>query len=184
MTRTRLLNKYRKDGGVGNLFAYKRQRSLCVKLLRKSKKAFYNNVKKITDTRKFQQAIKSNFTDKTFKDERITLVVDGDKVITEEKDVVKKFKDHFKKIVETLKIDRPILSDLSDDPVLNATEKCFHHAIVLKIKKARDSSDCFSFKLVTIEDICKEILALDASKATQSNDMSTKIIKNNSDIFA
>ena len=178
MTRTRLLNKYRKDGGVGNLFAYKRQRSLCVKLLRKSKKAFYNNVKKITDTRKFQQAIKSNFTDKTFKDERITLVVDGDKVITEEKDVVKKFKDHFEKI------DRSILSDLSDDPVLNAIEKCFHHAIVLKIKKARDSSDCFSFKLVTIEDICKEILALDASKATQSNDMSTKIIKNNSDIFS
>ena len=36
------------------------------------------------------------------------------------------------------------------------------------IKEARDSSDSFSFKLVTIEDICKEILALDASKATQS----------------
>ena len=52
-----------------------------------------------------------------------------------------------------------------------------HHPSVLKIK-ARDSSDYFSFKLVTIEDICKEILALDASKATQSNDMPTKIIKN------
>ena len=33
--------------------------------------------------------------------------VDGDKVITEEKDAVKKFKDHCEKIVETLKIDRP-----------------------------------------------------------------------------
>ena len=42
-----------------------------------------------------------------------------------------------------------------------------HHPSVLKIK-ARESSDYFSFKLVTIEDICKEILALDASKATQS----------------
>ena len=59
------------------------------------------------------------FTDKTLKDERITLVK-GDKVITEEKDVIKLFKDHFEKIVETLKIDHPILSDLSDDPVLNA----------------------------------------------------------------
>ena len=86
--------------------------------------------------------------------------------LTEEKDVVKIFKDQFEKIVETLKIDRPILSDLSDDPVLNAIENFSHHASILKIKKARNSSDCFSFKLVTVEDICKEIRTLYASKAT------------------
>ena len=185
MTRTRLLNKYRKYNSAENLFAYKRQRNLCVKLLRKSKKDFYNNlnVKRITDKRKFWQTIKPNFTDKTLRDERITLV-EGDKVITEEKHVVKKFKDHFEKIVETLKIDRPKLSDSSDDPVLNAIENFSHHASVLKIKEARDSTDCFSFKLVSIEDIYKEIRALDASKATQSDGIRTKIIKNNSDIFS
>ena len=119
-----------------NLFAYKRQRNLCVKHLRKSKNVFYNNlnVKKITDNRKFWQTIKPNFTDKTLKDERITLV-DGDKVMTEEKNLVKKFKDHFEKTVETLKIDRPILSDLSDDPVLNATENFSRNASVLKSKR-------------------------------------------------
>ena len=37
---------------------------------------------------------------------------------------------------------------------------------------------------ISLEDICKEILAIDASKATQSNDMPTKIIKNNSIIFS
>ena len=58
-----------------------------------------------------------------------------------------------------------------------------HHASVLKIKEARNSSDCFSFKLVTIEDICKEIRALDAWKDIQSDDIPTKIIKNNSDIL-
>ena len=77
-----------------------------------------------------------------------------------------------------------MLSDLSYDPVLNASEKFPHHASVLKIKEARNSYDCFSFKLVTIEDICKEIRALDASKVTQSDDIPTKIIKNNSDIFS
>ena len=59
-----------------------------------------------------------------------------------------------------------MLSDLSYDPVLNAIEKFSHHASVLKIKEARNSYDCFSFKLVNIEDICKEIRALDASKPT------------------
>ena len=34
-----------------------------------------------------------------------------------------------------------------------------------------------------MKNICKEMLALDASKATQSDDRSTKIIKNNFDIF-
>ena len=57
------------------------------------------------------------------------------------------------------------------------------HASVLKIKEVRDSCDCFSFKLVTKEDIYEEILASDSSKATQSDDMPTKVIKNNSDIF-
>ena len=127
-------------------------------------------MKRITDNRRFWQTIKPNHTVKTLKDERIILV-EGQKVITKEKDVVKIFKDNFEKIVDTLKIDRPILSDLSDDPVLNTVEKFFHHASVLRIKVARNSSDCFFFKLVTIEDICKEILALDASKSTQSDDI-------------
>ena len=82
-----------------------KDRNICFKLLRKSN-VFYNdlNVKRITDNRKFWQTITPNFADKTLKDERRTFV-EGDKVITEEKDVVKKFKDHFEKIVETLKID-------------------------------------------------------------------------------
>ena len=55
-TRTRLLNKYRKDNCVGNLFAYKRQINFCVEFLTKSKD-FYNNpnVKRITDNRRFRQ---------------------------------------------------------------------------------------------------------------------------------
>ena len=42
---------------------------------------------RITDNRKFWQTIMPNFTDKAPKDEGITLV-EGDKVIIEEKDVV------------------------------------------------------------------------------------------------
>ena len=89
MTRTRLLNKYSKDNSARNLFAYKRERNLCANFLRKSKKVYCNNlnVKRRNDSKKFWQTIKSNFTDKTLKNERITLV-DEDKVITEEKDGV------------------------------------------------------------------------------------------------
>ena len=54
----------------------------------------------------FWQTIKPKITDKTLKDERMSLV-DGDKIITEEKDAVKKFKVHFEKIAETHKIKQP-----------------------------------------------------------------------------
>ena len=40
MAWSRLRNKYRKDNSAGNAFAYKRQRNLCVKLLRNSEKVF------------------------------------------------------------------------------------------------------------------------------------------------
>ena len=158
MTWTCLLNKYRKDSErqCRKPFCLKRQRNLCVKLLRKSKKVFFNNlnVKRIIDRWKLWQTVKLNFTDKALKHEKITLL-DGDKDITEVKDVVKKFKDRFEKIVETLKIDRPILSDLSDDPVLNAIENFpLHDASFFKIKEVRASSDCLSFKLFTTVDIC------------------------------
>ena len=67
-----------------------------MKLLKKYKKDFYNNlnVKRITDNRTFWQTAKPNFTDKALKDNRITLVHE-DKVITEEKDIAKKFQGSF-----------------------------------------------------------------------------------------
>ena len=135
-------NCLRKDNSARNLLAYKRQRNLCVKLLRKSKEVVYNNlnVTRRTDNREVRQTMKPHFTDKTLKGERIILV-DEDMVITKEKDVVKKLKDHFEKIVETHKTERPILTDLSDDPILNAIENFSHNASVPKIKEARDSSD-------------------------------------------
>ena len=85
MTRTRFLNKYGKYNNARNLFACKRQRNVFVRLLRKSKEDFYNNLhgKRISDKRKFLQTIKPKFTEKTLKGKRITLS-DKDKIVTEE----------------------------------------------------------------------------------------------------
>ena len=42
----------------------------------------------------------------------------------------------------------------------------------------------FTFSRITKEDVIKEIKNLDASKASQEDDIPTKIIKENSDIFS
>ena len=67
---------------------------LCFQENRRRFSTIISNVKSITDNRTFWQTIKPNFTDKTLKDEGITLF-DGGQVETEEKDVVKKIQGSF-----------------------------------------------------------------------------------------
>ena len=52
------------------------------------------------------------------------------------------------------------------------------------IKETFDSSKTFSFDLVSSDTIFKEIVSLDAKKATHSNDVPTKIVKANADLFS
>ena len=76
MNRSSLINRYRKEKTEATRSAYKRPINFCLKLLRKTKKEFYNNlnVKYITENKLFWKTVKSFFTDKTLKDERITLI--------------------------------------------------------------------------------------------------------------
>ena len=167
MTRTRLLNKLRKFNCPENQLAYKRQRNYCVKLLKRSKKDFYNNlnVKKVTDNKHFWKTIEPNFTDKNLKDEKIVLVED-DKVITGETDLAKIFKDHFK-------------------PVVNAIKNFSKRPSILKIKENTNSSVCFSFHTVSKEDLLYQLSSfLDPTKAAQNCDIPRNIIKKNYRIFS
>ena len=52
------------------------------------------------------------------------------------------------------------------------------------IKETFDSSKTFSIDLVLSDTIFKEIVSLDTKKATHSNDVPTKIVKANADLFS
>ena len=73
-----------------------KDRNFCVKLLTKTKKEFYNNlsVKYIIKNKLFWKTVKSSFTEKTLKDERITLV-ENNKVISDESELVVIFIKYF-----------------------------------------------------------------------------------------
>ena len=108
MARTRLLNRLRKFNCPENQMAYNRQRNCWVKLLKRSKKDFFNNLNgwKVRDDKQFWKTIKSNFTDKILEGEK-TILVENDKVITAKTDLARIFKDHFENTVESLHIERP-----------------------------------------------------------------------------
>ena len=96
MTRSRLLNKFRQERTILSHVAYKKQRNICVKLLRKIKKDFFNNldVKCVTDNKQFWKTVKPSLTDKTLKDERTTLI-ENEKVLSDERELVKIFNEYF-----------------------------------------------------------------------------------------
>ena len=140
-------------------------------------------MKELTDRKHFWKAIKSNFTDKALKNEKIVLVED-DKVITAETNLANVFKDHFENIVESLHIERPCKVDFDREPVANAIKNFSQHPSILKIKENTNSSACFSFRTVSKEDLLYQLNSLDPTKATQKSDIPTNIIKKNYDIFS
>ena len=88
MTRSRLRNKFLKTKSQECKQAYNKQRNLCVTMVRKAKKNYFNNVSvgNITDNKQFWNTVKSFFSRKVGDNERITQI-EGDKVVSEDREV-------------------------------------------------------------------------------------------------
>ena len=149
MNRSRILNKFRKKNTDQNKSAYKKQRNLCVKLLKRAKKTFYNtlDVKKVSDNKIFWKTIKPNFTEDTIKGQKITLV-EKETVISEESELAEVFNNYFESIVNNLNIQRPIFSHEHDDPIVNAIKNFEQHPSILKIKENRKVYSSISLRPV------------------------------------
>ena len=117
----------------------------------------------------------------------ITLV-ENNNIISSEIEIAEKLNAFFSNIVKELniKVKEDLLCDVSDinDPVERAIQKYKNHPSIQMIKETFDSNKTFSFDLVSSDTIFKEILSLDTKKATHSNDVPTKIVKANADLFS
>ena len=148
---------------------------------------FYNNLtwKYINENKLFWKTLKPSFTDKTLKDERITLV-EKKKFLWDESKLIEIFSKYFLSIVQDLGIDG--LTNISADnnalTIMKAIEKYQNHPSVKVIRGNIDTTSNFSFELINPECIKKIINNLDTSKATRQGDIPSKIIKDNKDRFS
>ena len=71
----------------------------------------------------------------------------------------------------------------SEDPLENLVIKYKNHPSIRAIL-GKFPNTSFSLKAIYKKDIEKEILNLSVAKASQDSDITTKIIKKNSDIFS
>ena len=83
-------------------------------MVRKSKKNYFNNlnVRNITDNKQFWKTVKPFFSSKVGDNETIILL-EGDKVVSEDSEVTETFKSYFETVVENLGINSKFISEES-----------------------------------------------------------------------
>ena len=96
MKRSNLRNKYLKSRSEENRQIFRKQRNICVSLLRKTERSYYSNVNEtnVIDNQKFWKRIKPMLSNKFVNIEKIALV-DNEKIITNDKEIAKVLNDFF-----------------------------------------------------------------------------------------
>ena len=104
MKRSRLRNKYWKNKNEVDKEAYKKQRNLCVSLLKKVKKSYFEKLQpsSICDNKMFWKAVKPLFSEKTVSTDNITLI-ENNIIISEDKKVAEIFNSFFQQCCQELK---------------------------------------------------------------------------------
>ena len=105
MRRSYLEKRFYKYRTPSDRQAYKKQKNYCNRLYKRERRKFYANLNlnNITDNKKFWNITKPLFSNKGGGRENIVLV-DGDKIISDDAEVAQHFNDFFKNSVNTLDI--------------------------------------------------------------------------------
>ena len=122
------------------------------------------------DNKLFWKTVKPLLSDKVMGKDHIHLV-ENDELIKTDLETAEVFNNFFSNIVQNLKISRytneePIVSNIND-PTLKAILKYRKHPSITSIQKKCRMKDSFNFVEVDQEQTEKEILKLDANKASQ-----------------
>ena len=168
----------------------------------KRKKAYYRNlnIRDVTDNKTFWRKVKPLFSEKVNLQIKILLVEkendlndpeissEVEKVISEDMEIAEKFNEFFVNIVSSLKISpkENYETDLGNDnePISNYINKFKSHPSIKVIKSRKKEEQTFAFSYVSYEEVLNEIRKLQTKKTTQQNDIPTKILKKNSEVFA
>ena len=185
MLRSRLRNKFIKSPTVENEAAYKIQRNLCVKLFRKAKKEYYGNLDNsiFSDNKKFWEVMKPLFSEKQ-KVMRKMILIDDDKVISNDDEIAEKMNNFFITAVSKLSIEDRYPNDECNNIIMDIIKQYESHPSIQKIKANISVNEKFVFNTMSTVQVGNEIKNLNTHKATNPNDIPAKIIIESNDIVA
>ena len=146
MQRSKLRNLYLKVRSDENRIRYKKQRNICVSLLRKAKRKHFEDlsIADVTDNKKFWKRVKPLFGNKIKGNPNIALVESND-LITDEKSLAETFNNYFVNVVSNLGIN--ILDDKSGK---GGVSNYYNHPSIITIKQHITDKNKNKNKLKTI----------------------------------
>ena len=162
MKRSKQRNKFLKSRNLSDRKNYTSQRNLCKKLLKNTKRTYFNNldIRKVTDNRTFWKTVVPLFSNKFSKSEKINLAK-GNKIISNDDELCQFFNKFFSKTVDEIKI--PNISNYTLDntnPLKEALRYFEKHPSITNIKsKSFDGN--FSFR----DTSSSEVINLECKKS-------------------
>ena len=98
---SKLRSKFLKSRNLSDRKNYTSQRNLCKKLLKNTKRTYFNNldIRKVTDNRKFWKTVVPLFSNKFLKSEKINLT-EGNKAISNDDELCRVFNNFFSKTAD------------------------------------------------------------------------------------
>ena len=143
--------------------------------------------KRYETIRNFASVVKPLLSNKVVSNEKITLIENNNINENDEKTATV-LNNFFSNVITSLYIpqynESEPLSQNINNPLIAAIIKYRSHPSIIVIKDKCNSDLHFNFLFVEYDEIMKEINNLKTNKATQNTDIPTKLIKENSDIFA
>ena len=183
MHRSRCKNTFFKHKTVENWEKYRKLRNECVKLTKKVKKEYFENlnINLIKDNKSFWRTIKPNFSEKNKNVEKIILV-ENNEIITDNKLNSEIMNEYFVNITQNMGIpkfnEEPLTpSDEFIDPVDEIIYKFSKHPSIIKINNIVENTQTFSFNEIDQVAMEKEILLLNSKKSAGPDAIPPKIIK-------
>ena len=138
------------------------------------------------DNKLFWKTIKPSFSDKIVTRDRMHLTENGE-VVKTELETAEALNNFFGNVIKNQMIPKYSEYDPSIDRVENRTIRAIlkyrNHPSILAIRERKNTQLNFCFKEVSIEEMQKKLLNLNTKKASQNSAFSSKIIKENSDIY-
>ena len=177
MTRSKLKRRYNLDRTTINFEKYKKERNICVNILPKSKKQYFNKieVKNVTDNKKFWKTIRPKFSNKC-KIANAIILVEDEKILQDEKAIANTFNNHLTDVTHSLGLTK---KNIGHENTLSKIVETFRDfESIKKIKESRQGAEnsSFSFKIITEEEVKNAIKYLPTNKSTILGDIPTNIL--------
>ena len=186
MKRTQLANKYHKTKLELDYRIFRKHKNYVDRLYKREKKHFYQNlsINDLKDNKQFWKTMKPLLSDKSKGEHRIMLVK-GDQIIANDKDIAENFSKYFINAVQNLHI-----PEVEVDPVEHLTdkidiaiEKYKNHPSILKIKEKVTSECDFEFYNINENEVILQFKTLNTNKSTTFENIPGKILKENAYIY-